>query len=77
MAVAADELSGNSQPVVDAPNLFQSQHGRLSQLLDVERGNVARQLHDSVRDVAMDFSQRRISRFAQGAVNVVTDGTIE
>ena len=51
-------LSGDTQAILDASDLSESQHSRLSQLLDVKGRDAAGELDHSVRYIALDTTQR-------------------
>jgi hypothetical protein len=69
-------VSGDAQQVFDTPNLFQSQYGRLSQLLDIERRDAAGQLHHSVRHVALNAAQGRVAGFTKNPVDGLKKRTV-
>jgi hypothetical protein len=68
--------SGDTQAVFDAPDLVKSQHGRLSQLLDIKRRDAASQLDHTVRHLALDTTQRCIASFEKDSIHIFANRTV-
>jgi hypothetical protein len=68
--------STDAQAVFNAPDALEREHGRLSNLLAVKGGNVARKRDDSVLDPAINLMQCRIACPTQDSANLAKKRTV-